>query len=305
VALPLDRLLTDAASARRMRLAAIGFIVGAMAIFSMLDTTAKYLSASESPLQVAWLRYVFHALLTALVFNPWTVPGVWRTKKPGLQMLRSVLLAATSVFNFSAVALIQLDQAITISFVTPLIVVALAGPLLGEWVGMKRLFVLLIGFGGVLLVIRPGFGTFEFAYLLALANAVCAAFYNMATRFVSAYDSARTSIAISGLFGALALAPVMPFVWQWPASGWIWALNIATGVLGAVGHFLLILAHARAPAPVLAPFIYIELLFMILWGWLVFSNVPDVWTLAGAAVVIATGAYLLTRERAQAVDIVE
>ena len=305
MALPLDQLSTNAASARRMRLAAIGLIIGAMALFCILDTTAKYLSAYESPLQVAWLRYVFHALLTGLILNPWTVPGVWRTKKPGLQMLRSVLLAATTVFNFSAIALIQLDQAITISFVTPLIVAALAGPLLGEWVGMKRLVVILIGFGGVLLVMRPGFGTFEFAYLLALANAVCAAFYNMATRFVSAYDSARTSIAITGLFGAIALAPVMPFVWHWPESGWIWALHIATGVLGAVGHFLLILAHARAPAPVLAPFIYIELLFMILSGWLVFSNVPDVWTLAGAAVVIATGAYLLTRERAQAVDIVE
>jgi drug/metabolite transporter (DMT)-like permease len=296
---------TNAASARRMRFAAIGFVVSAMALFCMLDTTAKYLSAYENPLQVAWLRYVFHAILTAVVLNPWTMPGVWRTKKPGLQMVRSVLLAATTVFNFSAISMIQLDQAITISFVTPLIIAALAGPLLGEWIDAKRLVVILIGFGGVLLVMRPGFGTFELAYLLALGNAICAAFYNMATRFVSAYDSARTSIAITSLFGALALAPVMPFVWIWPESVWIWGLNIATGLLGAVGHFLFILAHARAPAPVLAPFIYIELLFMILSGWLVFSNVPDVWTLAGAAVVIATGAYLLTRERAQPVDIVD
>jgi drug/metabolite transporter (DMT)-like permease len=305
VALPLDHLSADAAAARRMRLAAIALVIAAMGFFVVLDTTAKYLSQYENPLQIAWLRYVFHALFGAIILNPWTVPGVWRTKRPGLQMLRSVLLAGTTVFNFSAVAFLQLDQAIAIAFVTPLLVVLLSGPILGEWVSRRNLIVVLIGFSGVLLVTRPGFGEFHFAYLLALGNAICAAFYNMATRFVSAYDSARTSIAITSLFGALALAPIMPFVWHWPDSGWIWALHILTGALGGFGHFLFILAHARAPAPVLAPFIYVELLFMILTGWLVFSDVPDIWTLAGAAIVIAAGLYLLTRERAPAVDLVD
>jgi drug/metabolite transporter (DMT)-like permease len=303
---PLDRAHAgDAVAARRMRMAAIGFTLGALAFFTVLDTTAKYLTAHESPLQVAWLRYVFHALFAALLLNPWTVPGVWRTKKPGLQMLRSVLLAGTTVFNFSALALLQLDQAVTIAFATPLLVAAFAGPILGEWVGVRRLVVILIGFSGVLLVTRPGFGTFEFAYVLALGNAVCAAFYNIATRFVLTYDSARTSIVITSLFGALALAPVMPFVWHWPESGWIWALHIATGALGGFGHFLFILAHARAPAPVIAPFIYVELAFMILAGWLVFSDVPDAWTLACAAVVIGAGLYLLLREHTQPVDLVD
>jgi drug/metabolite transporter (DMT)-like permease len=305
VALPLDKLSADPAAARRMRLLAIGLIVGAMALFALLDTTAKYLSQHENPLQVAWLRYVAHAFFAAVILNPWTAPGVWRTKKPGLQILRSVLLAGTTVFNFTAVAYLQLDQAVAIAFVTPLLVAFLSGPIIGEWVSRRYLIVILIGFCGVLLVTKPGFGDFHFAYLLALANAVCAAFYNIATRFVSAYDSAKTSIAVTSLFGALALAPVMPFVWHWPESGFIWALHIATGALGGFGHFLLILAHARAPAPVLAPFIYVELLFMILTGWLVFADVPDVWTLAGAAIVIAAGLYLLTRERVQPADIVE
>lgn len=305
MALPLDRMSADAAAARRMRMVAISLMVGAMAFFVVLDTTAKYLSSYESPLQVAWLRYVFHALFAAILLNPWTAPGVWRTKKPGLQMLRSVLLAGTTVFNFSAIAFIQLDQAVAIAFTVPLLVALFAGPILGEWVSRDRLLVILVGFSGVLLVTKPGFGDFHFAYLLALANAVCMAFYSIATRFVAAYDSARTSIAITSLFGALALAPVMPFVWSWPDSGLIWALHIATGALGGFGHFLLILAHARAPAPVLAPFIYVELLFMILTGWIVFSDVPDIWTLAGAAIVIAAGLWLLTRERPQPADIVE
>jgi drug/metabolite transporter (DMT)-like permease len=305
VALPLDRLSLDPAAARRMRLLAIALMISAMAFFVVLDTTAKYLSQYESPLQIAWLRYVFHAIFGAIILNPWTTPGVWRTKKPGMQMLRSILLAATTVFNFSAVTYLQLDQAIAIAFVTPLVVALLSGPILGEWVSRRNLIVILIGLSGVLLVTKPGFGEFHFAYLLALGNAVCAAGYNIATRFVTAYDSAKTSIAITSVFGALALAPVMPFVWHWPDSAWIWGLHIFTGVLGGLGHFIFILAHARAPAPVLAPFIYIELLFMILTGWLVFSDVPDVWTLAGAGVVIAAGIYLLTRERAQPVDLVE
>src|SRR5262245_59086430 len=100
-----------------------------MAFFVVLDTTAKYLSQHESPLQVAWLRYVSHAFFAAIILNPWTAPRVWRTKKPGLQILRSVLLAGTTVFNFSAIAFIQLDQAIAIAFATPLLVVFFSGPI--------------------------------------------------------------------------------------------------------------------------------------------------------------------------------
>ncbi|MFC5066858.1 DMT family transporter [Flaviflagellibacter deserti] len=298
MALPLDRMLVDdAQAARRLRIIAISLMFGAVGTFSILDTTAKYLSSYESPLQVAWLRYVFHVVFISILLNPWSSPGIWRTKKPGMQFLRSVLLAGTTVFNFSALQTLQLDQAITVSFTTPLLVAIFAGPILGEWIGLKRMAAIGVGFLGVLVVTRPGVGTFEMAYLLAFSNAICGAFYNIATRFVSAYDSAKTSIAITGLFGALALAPIMPFVWHWPESGWIWGLHIATGAMGAFGHYLLILAHGRAPAPILAPFVYCELVFMTITGWLVFSDVPDVWTLAGAAVVIGAGLYLLLKER--------
>src|SRR5690606_32498655 len=118
----------------------------------VLDTTAKYLSSYENALQVAWLRYVFHALLAALILNPWTSPGVWRTSRPRMQMLRSVLLAGTTVFNFSALAFIQLDQAVSISFTVPLLVALLAGPIIGEWVSRKNLIAIFVGFSGVLLV---------------------------------------------------------------------------------------------------------------------------------------------------------
>ncbi|MGQ4273586.1 DMT family transporter [Terrihabitans sp. B22-R8] len=280
-----------------MRRVAIGLMLCALVTFSLLDSTAKYLAQQENPLQVAWLRYVFHAVFLSILFNPWTSPGVWRTRKPGLQFIRSVLLAGTTIFNFWALSVLQLDQAVTIAFATPLLVAIFAGPLIGEWVGRRELAVITIGFLGVLVVTRPGFGTFEIAFLLAFANAVCGAFYNIATRFVSAYDGARTSIVITGFFGAIVLIPVMPFVWEWPSSPWIWALHILTGVLGATGHFLLVLAHGRAPAPVLAPFIYFELAFMSFWGWVIFADVPDIWTLAGGAIVIVAGLYLLLNSR--------
>lgn len=286
-----------ALQARRLRLAAIGLMCCALIAFAVLDTTAKYLGAQYDPLQVAWLRYVFHVALVIVLLNPWTMPGVWRSRRPGLQVMRSMLMAGSTVFNFAAVAALRLDQAVSIAFTTPLLVAAFAGPLLGEWISRERLIAVCVGFLGVLLVTRPGIGTFEIAYLFAFGNAICGAFYNMLTRKVSAYDSSQTSIALSGLFGVLILAPLMPFVWIWPQAGWHWLLFVATGLLGAGGHFLLILAHARAPAPVLAPYIYLELLWMSALGWLVFSDVPDIWTIAGAGVVIAAGLYLLWRER--------
>jgi drug/metabolite transporter (DMT)-like permease len=296
----------DAASARRLRVTAILLMIGALLLFSLLDSTAKYLTmGNESPLQVAWLRYVFHVVFVSVLLNPWTSRGVWKTRRPGLQLLRSVLLAGTTIFNFAALASLQLDQAVTIAFATPLLVAIFAGPLIGEWVSRRDLIVISLGFCGVLAVTRPGFGTFEVAFLLAFANAVCGAFYNIATRFVSAYDSAKTSIVVSGFFGALVLAPIMPFIWQWPENPWFWVLHIATGLFGATGHFLLILAHGRAPAPVLAPFIYLELVFMSAWGWLLFDDVPDRWTLIGAAVVIVAGLFLLLRGKAGGTDPLE
>lgn len=289
--------LDPALEARRLRIAAIALMCAAIMSFAILDTTAKYLASNYHPMQVAWLRYLFHVLIVVAWLNPWRVRGVWRSRRPGLQLARSILLAGSTVLNFAALSELRLDQAVAIAFTAPLLVAALAGPLLGEWIGRERMIAVMVGFLGVVLVTRPGFGDFELAYLFAFGNAFCYAFYAMATRKAAAYDSSQTSIALTGLFGVLILAPLMPFVWAWPENPWHWALFVGTGAFGAGGHFLLILAHARAPAPVLAPFVYMELLWMSLLGWLVFSDMPDGWTIAGAGVVIGAGLFLLWRER--------
>lgn len=283
--------------ARRLRALAIALTGLALFVFALLDTTAKFLSADYSTLQIAWLRYVFHALVVLLAFLPVEGRALLHTRRPKLQFARSVLICGSTVFNFTALATLRLDQAVTLSFAAPFLIVLFASPLLGERIGLKRVLIVGVGFFGVLLVTRPGFGAFEWAYLLAFANAVVTAFYNMATRAVSAYDRSTTSIVMNSVFAIIALAPVMPFVWVWPDGLRDWLLFALMGVFGGGGHLLLIMAHARAPASALAPYLYMELIWMILLGWMVFADVPDGWTLAGAAVVILAGLYLFWSER--------
>lgn len=283
-------------AARRRRLTAIGLMLFALLLFAILDALAKYLGRTYHPAQIAWSRYAFHLVIALVIMNPFTARHVYRTKRPGIQLVRSFLLALSTLLNFWAVQTLRLDQVITITFAVPLLVAIFAGPLLGEWVGPRRLVAIIVGFSGVLLVTRPGFGEWHPAYLLSLGNALAYALYNVLTRKVSAHDSAHTSFLYLPMFGTLVLGLFMPQVWVWPdAIGW--AMLASTGALGGFGHYALIIAHGRAPAPVLAPFIYTQLMWMIALGWIVFGDRPDVWTLAGAGVVIGSGLYLFARER--------
>jgi drug/metabolite transporter (DMT)-like permease len=216
-----------------------------------------------------------------------------------LQAGRSLLLLASTALNFIALQYLQLTETVSIMFATPLLVALLAGPLLGEWAGPRRLAAIGVGFLGVLVVTRPGFGLHPAAFL-SLTGAVCYALYSIATRVLAGSDSSATTMFYSGLAGVLLVAPVVPWVWSVPASGLVWLMMIVLGAMGAFGHWLLILAHARAPAPVLAPFIYTQIIWMIALGFLVFGDLPDGWTLAGSAIVIASGLYLLYRERVRA-----
>jgi len=288
---------TDPSVNARNNLIAIGLMCLAVLLFGLLDTTAKFLTATYSSYQIAWCRYAFHLLIAALMLNPVTMPEVWRTRRLKLQILRGVFIVASSIGTFLALRTLQLDQATSIFFVSPLVVAVLAGPLLGEWIGPRRMAAVIVGFAGVLLVTRPGFDGFKWAFLLSLAAATTNAIYSILTRMVTRWDSSQTSFVYSGLLGTIMLAPALPFVWIWPDNWLDWLRFAATGVFGGIGHLFLIMAHRRAPAPILAPFIYTSIVWNILFGLAVFGDVPDSWTLAGAAIVIAAGLYLLLRER--------
>ena len=282
------------------RLRAIGLMILATVCFAALDTTAKYLVATKHiPVaEVTWLRFVGHAVFSAAVLWPsFAFRPSLRSKKPVLQILRSVLMIVTTGFNFIALQYLQLDQTITIFFLAPLIVAALAGPLLNEWVGWHRMLAIVAGFLGVLLVMHPGFGTVHWAMLLVLIATLGYALYNLATRYLAAFDPAEVTQTYTPLAGVIIVAPFALHAWQWPAETWLWALFASLGFWGGLGHWLLILAHRHAPASLLAPFIYLGLIWMSAGGYLVFGDVPTSWTLSGAAVVILSGLYLLARER--------
>jgi drug/metabolite transporter (DMT)-like permease len=274
-------------------------MVLATVCFAVLDSTAKYLVVIEHvPVtQVTWLRFAGHVVFSAVVLWPFALRPSQRSAKPLIQIVRSMLMIVTTGFNFLALRYLQLDQTITIFFLTPLLVAALAGPLLGEWVGWHRMLAILAGFAGVLVVMHPGIGTVHWAMLLALIATLGYAFYNLATRYLAAFDPASVTQTYTPLGGVLLLAPFAVGVWHWPDGAGQWLLLASLGFWGGLGHWLLILAHRGAPAPVLAPFIYLGLIWMSAAGFLVFGDVPTWWTLSGAAVVILSGLYLLARER--------
>lgn len=271
----------------------------ALICFSCLDATAKWLNRSVDPLLTVWWRYMASVVLVSFLINPWTRPGVLRTRRLGLQIVRSLLLFLATAFNFVALQYLQLAETMSIVFSTPLLVALLAGPMLGEWVGPRRLAAIGVGFIGVIVITRPGSGSMHPAVLLSIAGAVAYAFYGITTRILAAHDSSQTTMVYSGLAGVVLMTPLLPFIWSTPASPLVWALLVATGLFGSVGHYLLILAHARAPAPVLSPFIYSQIVWMTALGYILFGDWPDRWTLVGAGIVIASGLYLLYRERAE------
>src|SRR6266702_1450578 len=288
----------DASHERVSRLTGIALMCGAVACFAMLDTTAKYLNLYMSTLQVVWARYTGAFLFPFIVSNPWTRPGLVGTARPLLQFVRSLLLLGSTLFNFAALRYLQLDQAIALVFSTPFFVAAHSGPVLGEWVHWRRWTAIAVGFLGVLVVTRPGAGSFQPAALLSLTAALCYAVYSITTRILARTDSNETTLFYSNIVGALALLPVVPFVWTTPSDPLVITLMVATGAMGSFGHYLLIAAHRLAPAAVLSPFIYTEIVLVTATGFLVFGDVPNRSTLTGASIVVASGLYILHRERA-------
>jgi len=295
-AAPLDTL--PAAHDPRARLIGIGLICAALVCFACLDTIAKWLTNHLPTLEVVWARYASHFVVSMLIVNPWTLPGLLSTKKPWLQIGRSTLLFASTAFNFVALHYLQLDQTATIAFTAPFFIALLAGPLLGEWIHWRRWTAIIVGFCGVLLVMRPGAGEgIHPVFILSLLSTICYAVYNLSTRFLAGYDTTGTTMFYTALVGFIAASIPLPLVWTTPTDPLVIAGMVAVGTFGFIGHLFLVLAHRYAPAAVLAPYIYTQIIWYVAGGFLVFGDVPTSYTLAGAAIVIASGLYLLYRER--------
>lgn len=271
-------------------------MIVAASLFAALDTTAKYLGQSMHSLDVVWLRYAGHVVLVILFLRAWSHLDVFRTRKPLLHIVRGLNLLLATVFNFWALQYLQLAEASAIMFCSPLIVTALAGPLLGEPIGLRRWIAVGIGFIGVLVVTRPGTGAMHWAVILSFVAVVNYASYSILTRRMNRTESAEGLLLISALVGVAALAPVAPSAIG-SLAGWSWALAFLLGFFGATGHYALVVSHRIAPASIIAPFIYTQMAWMILLGYLIFDDSPDRWTLAGTAIIAGAGLYILHRER--------
>lgn len=284
------------------RLKAIGLMCMAVTLFSCLDTTAKYLVSQTGmhTAQVVWLRFVGQAMLMAAILGPAALPDLLRTQKLPLQILRSCLMAATTTFNFIAVQYLRLDQTVSIAFLAPLVVAALAGPLLGEWVGWRRMVAICVGFLGILIVVRPGFTDVHWAFGVAFLSMLAYALFMLVTRKLSTFDPPLVTLFYALLVGTIGATPFALANWVWPEDIWTWGKLLSMGAFGGMGHYLLILAYRLAPASSVTPFLYFQIISMVTLGYLVFDDVPDKWSLLGSAVIIGAGIYLVHRERATA-----
>lgn len=292
----------DATSATRDRFRAIGLMLLALLFFSCLDTVAKLLSQTHTiPVaQLSWMRFIVQFVLLLLLvpaFGVMSVSNLFATRKFGQQLVRSTLMAATTVFNFLALQHLRLDQTITIVFLAPLVVALLAGPLLGEWVGWRRFLAILVGFAGILIAVRPGFGDVPPGVIYSFLGMLAYALFMLQTRHLARFDPPLVTLFYSMFVGTAFGLPIAALTWVWPADALTWLMLLSLGILGGVGHYLFILAYGLAPASAVAPFLYAQFISMAGLGYLVFGDVPDLWTFAGAVVIAAAGIYLVHRER--------
>ncbi|MBB5752502.1 DMT family transporter [Prosthecomicrobium pneumaticum] len=286
------------------RLRGVVLICLAFFLFCFLDTSAKFAGREIPALEVAWFRFAIHAVLAFAVMRPWRDWSMLAARHPLLQTLRALGLLGSTVFNFFALHELQLADTTSIGLSTPFFIAAIAGPLLGEWAGPRRWAAIVVGFVGVIVVMAPGTDGFRPAMLFTLGSVLSYTSYALLTRMLSARETASSLLFWSALGPALALTPaVAPIFVVPPADPGLWLALLITGVAGMVGHSFVIRAHTIAPAPVLAPFAYTQLVWMILAGWLVFGDVPHTRTLAGAAIIVASGLYLLYRERVRKVGL--
>ena len=274
--------------ARPSVLTGIALVVTAMACFATLDTTAKLVSASVPLLMGIWFRYCFQALMTTLVVVPRFGVAVLKTPHPRFQILRGLLLLISSFFAFSSLLYLPVADFTAIGSLVPLIITLLAARMLGEQVSKRRWVLVLGGFAGAMLIIRPGGANFIWPMLLPLGAVVTYSWFQLLTSHMVKTENPLTMHLYTGWVGTLVPSLTMPFVWVNPTHTELGMLFLM-GALGTVGHYLLILAYKRSPASNLTPYLYAQIVFAMLGGWLVFNQVPDNWALAGIALIAVCG----------------
>ncbi|MHA1598187.1 MAG: DMT family transporter [Alphaproteobacteria bacterium] len=277
--------------------AGILWMLAAVLMFASVNTTAKTLAETLPVMQVVWARYFFQMLLLVIYVGP-RLPKVLVTNKLGQQLGRSMLLLMTTILFFFGLSQVPLADATAIMFIAPIVVTALSMPLLGEKVGPRRWVGIAIGFIGALIIIRPGLGVVQMVALLPVGAACLHALYQLSTRFLSHSEKTMTTLAYTASTGAVLSSIAAPFFWVTPTPG-DWLLMVGIGLFAALGHFSMIKSYECAPAAIVAPFSYANLVWATLFGYIFFADLPDIWTISGALIIAASGLYIYHREQAQ------
>ena len=275
-----------------------GIVLMALAffIFAAADTMAKLLTQSLHPFQIVWFRQsgLFAGVCLVVLMRGF---HHLQSVRPGLQIARGLTATASATLFIIAITHVPLADAVAVSFIAPFLVTVLGALILKEAVGWRRWTAVAVGFCGMLLVIRPGLGVFHPAIFLVVLAATMFALRQILSRFLSGADSVLTTVAYTAgvSFGLASLT--LPFVWVTPPTPQVWILAIGVAVLAAVGELLIILALSMAQAVVVAPLHYTLILWGTFYGYVVFAQLPDQWTLIGCAVIVASGLYTINRER--------
>ncbi|WP_137390921.1 DMT family transporter [Rhodoligotrophos defluvii] len=271
-------------------------IVLATVFFSVSDIAAKYLTETIGAIQIAWMRYVVFCLLVvpwALYRGGW---GMFHTRHPGRQVLRGLYMVLSTILFVTGLAYLDVADATAINFVSPIFITALAIPLLGEKVGIRRWTAAAIGLAGVLIIVQPGSSAFQLAALFPIAAAAVWALAAIITRVMNDTESPQTTLVYSAVVGLAVLSLLVPFEWRMPGMAEI-AIGSLIGLSSTLAHWLFVLAYRHANASVLAPFSYIQIIWASGIGFLVFSTLPGLWTYVGGAIIAASGLYTAHRER--------
>ena len=270
--------------------------LSAWLILPIMDAIAKYLSYSLPILQITWFRFFFSAVITGIFIYLFSRKSFVRSKNIKSQVLRGILLLTSSLLFFYAISVISLAKALTLAFICPLIVTALSPYFLKERVGRRRWTAVIVGFIGVLLVIRPGIVEFNWASLASLGTGLCYAIYLIVTRSLKDTDNGLLTLLFTSIVGTLVLSVYLPFVWVNPSLNQL-LLAVNMGFIAALAHGLIIISYNYSDASKLAPLGYFEIIPNIIIGYIWFSDFPDKYTVLGLLVIILTGVYVFRREQ--------
>jgi drug/metabolite transporter (DMT)-like permease len=274
----------------------IALVLASTIFLGTSDVTAKYLSATLPSIEIAWIRFLVFAAIMMPAMMPASPLYALQTNRLGLHLMRGAALLGSSLFFISGLRFLPIAEASATGFVAPLFVTALSIIFLGEKVGLRRWIATGVGLVGVLIILRPGTGAFHPAAFFPLVSALAWACTLIMTRMMSGTERAITTMTYSSIAGLLILSALVPFVWVTPTWHDI-AFGIFIGVASTAGQWIVVLAFRYADASVLAPFSYTQLLWVSVLGFLIFGEVPDVYTVTGAAFIVASGLYTAHRER--------